>query len=174
MFVLQSVHITTLATTVIRSYSLRSSTTLSITLPVTLSRAILRRLSTAMEDPSIAKTLAGKYPAKDHCRRVVSFLQSQNASTPTHFYLEAAKTRRIEDKDQDVLFHQRRHFFYLTGCELPDAAFVYDVKNDKSTLFIPPVDPEEVIWSGMPPIEKEALERYLALHTNTPAQAHVH
>lgn len=115
-----------------------------------------------MEDPSIAKTLVGKYPAKDHCRRVISYLRFQNTpdtKAPTHFYLEAAQTRRIEDKDQDILFHQRRYFYYLTGCELPDAAFIYDVEKDHSTLFIPPVDPEEVIWSGMPMVEKLALER---------------
>lgn len=43
---------------------------------------------------------------------------------------------------------------------LPDSYLVYDTSTDKLTLFIPPVDPEEVIWSGLPLSPAEALERY--------------
>lgn len=43
---------------------------------------------------------------------------------------------------------------------LPDSYLVYDAKADQLTLFIPPVDPEEVIWSGLPLSPAEALERY--------------
>ena len=55
---------------------------------------------------------------------------------------------------------QRRSFFYLTGCDLPDCYFAYDVLADKSVLWIPPVDPEYVMWAGMPLLPREALERY--------------
>ena len=47
-----------------------------------------------------------------------------------------------EDDDQASHFRQRRHFYYLTGCELPNCYFAYDVKADKAVLWIPPVDPE--------------------------------
>jgi Xaa-Pro dipeptidase len=43
---------------------------------------------------------------------------------------------------------------------LPDSYFAYDLVTDKSTLFIPPVEPDAVIWSGLPLSEKEALELY--------------
>lgn len=36
----------------------------------------------------------------------------------------------------------------------------YNVKKDHLTLFIPPVNPDDVIWSGMPLTPKEALEKY--------------
>lgn len=55
---------------------------------------------------------------------------------------------------------QRRHFYYLTGCDLPDCYFAYDISADRSTLWIPPVDPEYVMWAGMPLLPDEALQRY--------------
>ena len=55
---------------------------------------------------------------------------------------------------------QRRPFFYFTGCNEPDAAVVYDVKKDQLTLFIAPIDPESVIWSGLPMTVEEAKEKY--------------
>ena len=48
----------------------------------------------------------------------------------------------------------------MTGCVLPDAYFTYDIATEKSTLFIPPIDPESVIWSGLPLSEDEALSLY--------------
>jgi Xaa-Pro dipeptidase len=48
---------------------------------------------------------------------------------------------------------QRRHFYYLTGCDVPDCRFSYDIG-------IPPVDPEAVMWAGLPLQPKEAMEKY--------------
>lgn len=58
------------------------------------------------------------------------------------------------------MFSQRRYFYYLTGCPLPDAYFTYDIETSKSTLYIPPIDPESVMWSGLPTTESEALSLY--------------
>ena len=55
---------------------------------------------------------------------------------------------------------QRRPFFYFTGCNEPDAAVVYDVKKDQLTLFIAPIDPESVIWSGLPLSPEQAKALY--------------
>ncbi|KAI9723417.1 MAG: hypothetical protein M1812_001301 [Candelaria pacifica] len=43
---------------------------------------------------------------------------------------------------------------------LPDCYFTYNISTHKSSLFIPPIDPEEVIWSGLPLMEDKALELY--------------
>ncbi len=59
-----------------------------------------------------------------------------------------------------LLYRQRRYFYYLTGCALPDCALSYDISIDKLTLFIPPVDPESVIWSGLPLTAEEALRLF--------------
>jgi Xaa-Pro dipeptidase len=37
---------------------------------------------------------------------------------------------------------------------------IYDINADKLTLFIPPIDPEDVIWSGLPLSADEALKLY--------------
>jgi Xaa-Pro dipeptidase len=63
---------------------------------------------------------------------------------------------RIHDTDNDS---QRRYFFYLSGCPLPDCYLTYDMAADQLTLYIPPVDPEDVIWSGLPLSPDEALKR---------------
>ena len=55
---------------------------------------------------------------------------------------------------------QRRFFYYLSGCPLPDASLTYDTKSDKLTLYIPPIDSDEVIWSGLPLSSAEAQRLY--------------
>ncbi|EWC44474.1 putative Xaa-Pro aminopeptidase [Drechslerella stenobrocha 248] len=87
-----------------------------------------------------------KYPAKAHARAVAKYL----SLTTGLIYLESQKSRLEEDKDQEAPFHQRRYFFYLSGCALPNCYLTYDVAKDHLTLYIPPIDPEEVMWSGMP------------------------
>lgn len=55
---------------------------------------------------------------------------------------------------------QRRYFYYLTGCNLADCYYAYDIQSSKSILFIPPIDPDDVIWSGLPISIDEALAKY--------------
>lgn len=57
-------------------------------------------------------------------------------------------------------YRQRRNFFYLCGCALPDCYLTYEIENDRLTLYIPPIDPDSVIWSGLPLFPKEAMELY--------------
>lgn len=101
-----------------------------------------------------------KYPAKAHAKRVVDYIRKKNPGATGALYLEGQKTKLIEDNDETVPFRQRRYFYYLTGCPLPDSYFIYDIETEKSTLFIPPIDPESVIWSGLPVSVEEALELF--------------
>lgn len=48
--------------------------------------------------------LAAKYPAKAHARRVAERLQPHQDGRPGIIYLEAQKTRLIEDNDEPVPF----------------------------------------------------------------------
>lgn len=57
-------------------------------------------------------------------------------------------------------YSQRRYFYYLTGCNLADCHFAYDIASSKSILFIPPIDPDDVIWSGLPVSIDDALALY--------------
>ncbi|KAH0070157.1 hypothetical protein KCU66_g22757, partial [Aureobasidium melanogenum] len=78
---------------------------------------------------------AGKYPAKAHARRVAEFIAENGGPKEGIIYLEAQKTAMVEDDDQAAHFRQRRFFFYLSGCAVPDSYLAYDIKNDYLTLF---------------------------------------
>ncbi|KAJ4289997.1 hypothetical protein N0V88_006798 [Collariella sp. IMI 366227] len=104
--------------------------------------------------------LQGKYPAKHHAKRVVEYIRSKVPNASGAIYLESRATKLLEDNDEPEPFRQRRFFYYLTGCELADSYVVHDMDLAKTTLFIPPVDPETVIWSGLPVSAEEALQKY--------------
>lgn len=113
-----------------------------------------------MADIDVAAVLEGKYPAKAHAERVVKYIRSKVPNATGVLFLEGRSAHLLEDSDEPVPFRQRRPFMYLTGVDLPDCAFIYDIESSKSTLFIPPVDPETVIWSGLPLSIEEALAKY--------------
>ncbi|KAF4119422.1 hypothetical protein GMORB2_4941 [Geosmithia morbida] len=104
--------------------------------------------------------LKGKYPAKDHAKRVTELLREKVPGVNGFIYLESTMTKMQEDNDSPVPFRQRRFFHYLTGCNEADCFFIYDIQSSKSTLFIPPIDPDDVIWSGLPLSIDEALAKY--------------
>ncbi|KAH8695910.1 putative Xaa-Pro aminopeptidase pepP [Talaromyces proteolyticus] len=104
--------------------------------------------------------LAGKYPAKDHARKVAAYLKQKGLKDDGVIYLEGQKTKFIEDNDSEQPFRQRRFFFYLSGCLLPDALLTYHISSDELTLYIPPLDPDSVIWSGLPMSPAQAKDTY--------------
>lgn len=104
--------------------------------------------------------LKGKYPAKQHARRVVEYIRAKKPDASGVIYLEGRADKLLEDSDEPVPFRQRRAFMYLTGVDEADYYLVYDMDAHQSTLFIPPVDPESVIWSGLPLSPEEALAKF--------------
>ncbi|KAI0527969.1 peptidase M24, structural domain-containing protein [Xylaria bambusicola] len=113
-----------------------------------------------MADIDVETVLKGKYPAKAHAKRVVEYIRSKVPDATGALYLEGRSDHLLEDSDEPVPFRQRRPFMYLTGVDAADCAFIYDIETEKSTLFIPPIDPESVIWSGLPLSPEEALAKY--------------
>lgn len=53
---------------------------------------------------SLESILAGKYPAKAHARRVAEYIRTRGHGESGIIYLEAQKTRLIEDNDEPVPF----------------------------------------------------------------------
>lgn len=100
--------------------------------------------------------LSEKYPAKAHARKVSSLLATKAGT----IYLESAPLQLHPDSDTEAPFRQRRSFFYLSGCPLPDSFLTYDISSDKLTLYIPPIDPDSVAWSGLPMSLEEAKAEY--------------
>ncbi|KAL9058895.1 MAG: hypothetical protein Q9162_001451 [Coniocarpon cinnabarinum] len=116
-------------------------------------------MSTTLKEPAI---LSQKYPAKSHLRKVTNHLKTHDPTfnPASVLYAHGATSRLWPNCDQAQPFRQNRAFFYLSGCDIPDASIAYDVQSDTSTLFIPPVVDDEVIWSGLPLSPEEALEKY--------------
>jgi len=104
--------------------------------------------------------LKGKYPAKRHAQRVTEYIRSKIPDATGILYLESRATKLLEDNDEPEPFRQRRFFYYLTGCPLADCTVIHDMNTSETTLFIPPVDPEAVIWSGLPVSAEEAKAQY--------------
>ncbi|CAK7271237.1 hypothetical protein SEPCBS57363_004513 [Sporothrix epigloea] len=108
----------------------------------------------------------GKYPAKAHAQRVAAYIRNKlpnngdGAAVPAVIYLESRATKLLEDNDEAEPFRQRRPFYYMTGCPLADSYYLYDMASEKSTLFIPPIDPESVMWSGLPVTAEEAIAQW--------------
>jgi Xaa-Pro dipeptidase len=104
-------------------------------------------------------TLSTKYPARSHAQRVAKQLGAEFSDA---VYLLTSPTLELYDYcDQTKPFRQDRYFNYLTGAhDLSGAAVTYDVKNDKLTLWLPELDEEDVMWSGLPLNIEQAKEKY--------------
>ena len=50
-------------------------------------------------------------------------------------------------------------FFYLCGADIADCALTYDIARDKLILWIPYVEPRQVLWFGSKPSAAECLRR---------------
>lgn len=121
------------------------------------------------------EVLKGKYPAKAHAKKVADEIVRQGGDETGTIYLEGQKSRYWEDNDEHAPFRQRRNFFYLSGCNVPDCYLTYHIDTEKLTLFIPPIEPDDVIWSGLPLLPDEALEKYDidAVHTTDKVNSHL-
>ncbi|KAJ4213343.1 hypothetical protein NW759_011185 [Fusarium solani] len=104
--------------------------------------------------------LKGKYPAKTHARRVVDYIQTKVPHANGFLLLKASPEKFYDDTDLAIPFRQRRAFMYLTGVDVPDCHLIYEIGNERSTLFIPPINPESILWSGMPLTTEEVLGKY--------------
>ncbi|KAJ0304872.1 hypothetical protein COL516b_005650 [Colletotrichum fioriniae] len=106
------------------------------------------------------KGLIGKYPAKAHALRVAQYIHTKMPYTNGFLFLAGARKEFYDDTDLAIPYRQQRSFMYLTGVTIPNCHLIYDIGEARSTLFIPPVDSEEIIWSGLPLSKEEILDKY--------------
>jgi hypothetical protein len=129
-----------------------------------ISTATAARRSYSAEPANMAidfdTVLKGKYPAKAHAKRVVEYIRTKLPDASGTIYLEGRPDALLEDSDEPVPFRQRRAFMYLSGVDLPDCYLTYEIEKEHLTLFIPPIDPESVVWAGLPLTSEEALAKY--------------
>ncbi|EMG50013.1 hypothetical protein G210_4976 [Candida maltosa Xu316] len=109
------------------------------------------------------KSLVGKkYPAKKHAQNVLKHLQKKNLlkSKDAAFFVSGEDLVLYKYCDQSQPFRQNRYFYYLSGCNIPGSHVLYITSQDKLILYLPDVDKEDIMWSGLPLSKSEALEKY--------------
>ena len=104
------------------------------------------------------------YPSRLHATKVKElFLERKNlggSGKRTGLLLFGNKAESNKYCDTVRKFRQERYFYYLSGVELPGCAIIHDFWNDKVILFLPNVNQDDILWSGMPLSLKEAKEKY--------------
>lgn len=101
-----------------------------------------------------------KYPAKEHAQRVISHLREKRAVDNLAIFVSGEDLELYQYCDQTRPFRQNRYFFYLSGCDIPGSHILYRVATDTLTLFLPDIDYDDVMWSGMPLLVDEALKKF--------------
>ncbi|KAJ2906193.1 hypothetical protein MKZ38_002618 [Zalerion maritima] len=84
---------------------------------------------------------------KLHAKKVVKELGSSNGIV----YLAGEVEKTYEYSDMGPVFRQRRYFFYLTGANFSGCAVTHHIRHDELILWIPTVDPKQVLWYGRIP-----------------------
>nr|AAU09720.1 YFR006W [Saccharomyces cerevisiae] len=101
-----------------------------------------------------------KYPAKEHNLRVKDLLLNRNpklSKISTAFFIAGEELEGNKYCDTNKDFRQNRYFYHLSGVDIPASAILFNCSTDKLTLFLPNIDEEDVIWSGMPLSLDEAM-----------------
>lgn len=110
------------------------------------------------------KNIEGKkYPAKQHALNVKGhFVSRQDSLNPNEvfFFISGEHLRLYPYSDQSPPFRQNRYFYYLTGFNFPGAHILFSLKDERSTLFLPDPDLEDIMWSGPQIGIDEAKEQY--------------
>ncbi|EFX03974.1 peptidase [Grosmannia clavigera kw1407] len=102
------------------------------------------KLGTALAAPHNASL---KFPAKLHARKVAKELGIAEGL----IYLPGLPSLVYEDSDMGPAFRQRRYFYYLGGVDYEDCAVTYDLASDNLVLWVPYIDPRQVLWYGSGP-----------------------
>lgn len=104
-----------------------------------------------------------KYPAKNHARSVYRHFKDKKnlvLDETVAFFVSGEALELYQYCDQTKPLRQNRYFFYLSGVAIPGSHVLYEPLKDKLTLFLPDVDEDDIMWSGLPLSAKEAAAKY--------------
>ncbi|KZV65736.1 prolidase [Peniophora sp. CONT] len=118
------------------------------------------------------------YPAKKHAlktlQKLAELLPAEDKIKPQIILLVGEVTPYRNDTDRELPFRQESNFNYLTGCTVPGSSLLLSASSATSselltnTLFIPPIEPADLMWSVPPPTLDAAKESH-----DVPSVAHV-
>lgn len=102
-----------------------------------------------------------KYPAKEHNKRVAEkFAATHDYLDKLAFLVPGDSVEPMKYCDLTKPFRQDRYYYYLSGCDIPGSFIVYYLDKQALSLYLPDVDEEDVMWSGVPLSLEEAKEKY--------------
>lgn len=114
-----------------------------------------------LEEPAFART--HQYPAKDHARKVLHHFKEKKklaSSEKLAFFMSGEDLELYQYCDQTKPLRQNRYFFYLSGVDVPGSHVLFNAEEDHLTLFLPNIDYDDVMWSGLPLLVEDALKNY--------------
>ncbi|KAI0537665.1 peptidase M24, structural domain-containing protein [Xylaria digitata] len=95
-----------------------------------------------------------------HDRCVLDHISAKIPLANGYFFLSGCPNKLYQDCDLLIPFRQRRAFMYMSGVNIADCHLLYEVDSDRLTLFLPPADPDNILWEGTPLTLEEALATY--------------
>ncbi|SCW00003.1 LAFE_0B07294g1_1 [Lachancea fermentati] len=119
--------------------------------------------STTSLEKTMKELESNKYPAKAHNLKVKRNLLGKKEKLDvahTALFISGGQVESIKYCDQTKPFRQNRYFFYLSGVNVPGASILFNFNTEKLTLFLPDIDYDDVMWSGMPLSAQDALEKF--------------
>lgn len=103
-----------------------------------------------------------KYPAKEHALRVQEHFLNKNPSKAKGaiYFISGAALELNTYSDTTKPFRQNRYFYYLSGVDIPGSHIIYNTDQDKLTLYLPNIDYDDVMWSGLPLTLEQASSKF--------------
>lgn len=117
-----------------------------------------KNASSSLEVPQYFKD--NKYPAKRHNERVAELFVKSCDKDNVAFLVPGESMELRKYCDTVKPFRQDRYYYYLSGCDIPGSFIVYNIEQSKLSLFLPDIDKEDIMWSGMPLSLEEAKDKY--------------
>lgn len=103
-----------------------------------------------------------KYPAKKHALKVKShFLTKKPSASDSAILIAGATLEYYAYCDETISLRQNRYFHYITGVDqIPGCFVLFNLVDDKLTLYLPEIDYDDVMWSGFPLNLEEAAKQF--------------
>lgn len=106
-----------------------------------------------MTHPEVAQIAPTRFTAETYRERQARLAEALGEG----LILLLAAPVAWRNADEAYPYRQDSHLLYLSGLRRPGLALVLDADEGEATLFGPPEDPDEVIWSGpSPSLQEEA------------------
>ncbi|KAI0059159.1 Creatinase/aminopeptidase [Artomyces pyxidatus] len=109
------------------------------------------------------------YPARKHAiktlEKLAELLPVDERVKPQIILLAGAVTPYRNDTDREMPFRQESNFNYLSGCVVPSSFLLLTASSAVSepsslSLFIPEIEPADIMWSVPPPTPAAARETH--------------